>query len=131
MGNIRQEPGERYNNSATSVQPALSMLGDKPSIAVLPFSNFSSDPEQSYFADGMVDDIITALCHIRWLFVIARTSSFTYRDRAVDVRQIGCELGVRYVVVDPRCSPDVEAHLGGAVIFRGDELLILDLSEPV
>ena len=98
VGNVRQESGERSNSSATSVQPALSVLADKPSIAVLPFNNFSSDPEQSYFADGMVDDIITALCHIRWLFVIARTSSFTYRDRAVDVRQIGRELGVRYVL---------------------------------
>ena len=65
---------------------------------MLPFANFSGDAEQTYFADGMVDEIITALSRIKWLFVIARTSSFTYRDRAIDVRQIGRELGVRYIV---------------------------------
>jgi TolB-like protein len=73
-------------------------LPDKPSIAVLPFQNLSGDPEQEYFADGMVEDIITALSRMRWLFVIARNSSFTYKGRAVDVKQIGHELGVRYVV---------------------------------
>jgi TolB-like protein/class 3 adenylate cyclase len=73
-------------------------LPDKPSIAVLPFTNLSSDPEQEYFADGMVDDIITALSHFKALFVIARNSSFTYRGRAVDVKQVGRELGVRYVL---------------------------------
>jgi TolB-like protein len=77
---------------------AVIALGDRPSIAVLPFANFSGDAEQSYFADGMVDEILTALSRIKWLFVIARTSSFTYRDRAIDVRQIGRELGVRYVL---------------------------------
>jgi len=70
----------------------------KPSIAVLPFQNLSGDPEQEYFADGMVEDIITALSRLRWLFVIARNSSFTYRNRAMDVRQIGRELGVRYIL---------------------------------
>ena len=73
-------------------------LPDKPSIAVLPFQNMSDDPEQEYFADGIVEDIITALCHIRWLFVIARNSSFAYKGRAVDVKQVGRELGVRYVL---------------------------------
>jgi TolB-like protein/class 3 adenylate cyclase len=73
-------------------------LPDKPSIAVLPFTNLSSDPEQEYFADGMVDDIITALSHFKALFVIARNSSFTYKGRAVDVKQVGRELGVRYVL---------------------------------
>jgi TolB-like protein/Flp pilus assembly protein TadD len=73
-------------------------LPDKPSIAVLPFQNLSGDPEQEYFADGVVDEIITALSRMRWLFVIARNSSFTYRGRAVDVKQIGRELGVRYVL---------------------------------
>ena len=77
--------------------PALA-LPDKPSIAVLPFTNMSSDPEQDYFADGMVEDIITALSHFKALFVIARNSSFTYKGRAVDVKQIGRELGVRYVL---------------------------------
>jgi adenylate cyclase len=77
--------------------PALS-LPDKPSIAVLPFANMSGDPEQEYFADGMVEEIITALSRIRWLFVIARNSSFTYKGQAVDVKQVGRELGVRYVL---------------------------------
>ena len=70
-------------------------LPNKPSIAVLPFTNLSSDPEQEYFADGMVDEIITALSRFKALFVIARNSSFTYKGRAVDVKQVGRELGVR------------------------------------
>ena len=73
-------------------------LPDKPSIAVLPFQNMSGDPEQEYFADGMVEEIITALSHVRWLFVIARNSSFTYKGQAVNVKQVGRELGVRYVL---------------------------------
>src|SRR5258708_465754 len=73
-------------------------LPDKPSIAVLPFQNMSGDPEQEYFADGVVEDIITALSRFRSLFVIARNSSFTYKGKAVDVRQAGRELGVRYVL---------------------------------
>jgi TolB-like protein len=73
-------------------------LPDKPSIAVLPFQNMSGDPDQEYFVDGMVEEIITALSHIRWLFVIARNSSFTYKGQAVDVKQVGRELGVRYVL---------------------------------
>jgi len=77
--------------------PALP-LPDKPSIAVLPFANMSGDPEQEYFADGMVEEVITALSRIRWLFVIARNSSFTYKGQAVDVKQVGRELGVRYVL---------------------------------
>ena len=79
-------------------QPPACALPDKPSIAVLPFANMSGDPEQEYFADGMVEEIITALSRIRWLFVIARNSSFTYKGRAVDVKQVGRELGVRYVL---------------------------------
>jgi len=77
--------------------PALA-LPDKPSVAVLPFNNMSGDPEQEYFADGMVEEIITALSRIRWLFVIARNSTFTYKGRIVDVKQVGRELGVRYVL---------------------------------
>jgi TolB-like protein len=73
-------------------------LPDKPSIAVLPFTNMSGDPDQDYFADGMVEDIITALSHFKALFVIACNSSFTYKGRAVDVKQVGRELGVRYVL---------------------------------
>jgi adenylate cyclase len=77
--------------------PALP-LPDKPSIAVLPFANLSGDPEQEYFADGMVEEIITALSRIRWLFVIARNSTFAYKGKAIDVKQVGRELGVRYVL---------------------------------
>src|SRR5262249_33724152 len=73
-------------------------LPDKPSIAVLPFQNMSGDPEQEYFSDGMVEDIITALSRFKALFVIARNSSFTYKGKAVDIKQVGRELGVRYVL---------------------------------
>jgi adenylate cyclase len=73
-------------------------LPDKPSIAALPFQNMSGDAEQDYFCDGMVEDIITGLSRIRWLFVIARNSSFVYKGRTVDVKQVGRELGVRYVL---------------------------------
>ena len=84
-------------SAASAPRPALS-LPDKPSIAVLPFQNMSGDPEQDYFADGVVEEIITALSRMRWLFVIARNSSFTYKGRAVDVKLVGRELGVRYVL---------------------------------
>jgi TolB-like protein len=80
-----------------SAPPTLP-LSDKPSIAVLPFANMSGDPEQEYFVDGMVEEIITALSRIRWLFVIARNSTFTYKGQAIDVKQVGRELGVRYVL---------------------------------
>ncbi len=78
-------------------QPVLA-LPDKPSIAVLPFANMSGDPEQEYFVDGMVEEIIAALSRIRWLFVIARNSTFTYKGRPVDVKEVGRKLGVRYVL---------------------------------
>ena len=84
---------------STPAPPVLPLaLPDKPSIAVLPFANLSGDPEQEYFADGMAEEIITALSRIRWLFVIARNSSFTYKGQAVDVKQVGRELGVLYVL---------------------------------
>jgi adenylate cyclase len=73
-------------------------LPDKPSIAVLPFDNLSGDPEQEYFSDGMSEEVITALSRLRWLFVIARNSSFTYKGQAVDVKRVGREMGVRYVL---------------------------------
>ena len=78
--------------------PPVLALPDKPSIAVLPFQNLSGDPQQDYFADGMVEDIITGLARIKWLFVIARNSSFAYKGQSVDVKRIGRELGVRYVL---------------------------------
>ena len=81
--------------AAKTVAPPVLPLPDKPSIAVLPFVNMSGDPEQEYFVDGMVEEIITALSRIRWLFVIARNSSFTYKGQMVDVKQVGRDLGVR------------------------------------
>jgi TolB-like protein len=92
----------RVGSSAAARQsisaPAALPLPDKPSIAVLPFANMSGDPAQDYFADGMVEEIITALSRIRWLFVIARNSSFTYKGQHVDVKRVGRELGVLYVL---------------------------------
>ena len=89
-------------------------LPDKPSIAVLPFQNMSGDPEQEYFADGMVDDIITGLSRVKWLFVIARNSTFTYKGRAIDVKQVGRELGVRYVLEGSvrKCEPALKQDPG-------------------
>jgi adenylate cyclase len=89
----------RVQMEKSAAQPTAPLpLPDKPSIAVLPFQNMSGDPEQEYFTDGMVEDIITALSRIRWLFVIARNSSFIYKGKSVDVKQVGRELGVRYVL---------------------------------
>ena len=82
------------NKAASAPLPAA----DKPSLAVLPFQNMSGDPEQDYFADGMVEDIITGLSRIKWLFVIARNSTFAYKGSAIDVKKVGRELGVRYVL---------------------------------
>ena len=88
----------RVRLDGTSVRPSIAVAAERPSIAVLPFSNMSGDPEQEYFADGIVEEMITALSRLRWLFVIARNSSFTYKGRAVDVKQVGRDLGVRYVL---------------------------------
>jgi len=105
VGDVKETPPSNgtasLNAEAATAEeapaPALA-LPDKPSIAVLPFLNLSGDPAQDYFIDGVVEDIISALSRIRWLFVIARNSSFTYKGRAVDVKQVGRELGVRYVL---------------------------------
>ena len=94
---VTSEAGPADAASAESARPAL-MLPDLPSIAVLPFDNLSGDPEQEYFADGVVEEITTALSRFRHMFVIARNSSFTYKGRAVDVKQVGRDLGVRYVL---------------------------------
>src|SRR5262249_7336448 len=104
-----QDPVRTYQVSAPSeaqeVAPvrvaeaeSLPPLPDKPSIAILPFENMSGDPEQEYFADGMVEEITTALSRFKWLFVIARNSSFTFKGKAVDVKEVGRRLGVRYVL---------------------------------
>ena len=101
VGEVREE-----HPALVITQPAIvdalprpaAVLPDRPSIAVLPFQNLSADPEQQYFADGMVEEILTALSRIGWLCVIARNSGFTYKGQAVDVKQVGRELGVRYVL---------------------------------
>ena len=95
---VARVAAETRSNAAALQQSDPPSLPDKPSLAVMPFQNMSGDPEQEYFADGMVEEIITALSRIRWLFVIARNSSFTYKDQAIDVKQVGRELGVRYVL---------------------------------
>jgi TolB-like protein len=91
-------------------------LPDKPSVAVLPFANMSGDPEQEYFADGMVEEIITALSQIRWLFVIARNSTFTYKGQPVDVKQVGRELGVRYVLEGSVRKAGTQVRITGQLI---------------
>jgi TolB-like protein/Tfp pilus assembly protein PilF len=101
IGEVREEETTKRGalaDVAAQAQKLSFPLPDRASIAVLPFANMSGDPEQDYFAEGMADEIITALSRCAWLFVIARNSSFTYRGRTVDVRQVGRELGVRYVI---------------------------------
>lgn len=93
----RPDIDERASTSPNEMPSSL-VLPDKPSITVLPFQNLSGDPEQEYFADGIVEDIIAALSRIRWLFVIARNSSFTYKGRTLDAKGVSQELGVRYVL---------------------------------
>jgi adenylate cyclase len=99
-----EEPIRAYALKAASFVPAETgqarplLLPDKPSIAVLPFTNMSGDPQQEYFADGMTEEIVTGLARLKWLFVIARNSTFAYKSRTVDVRQVGQDLGVRYVL---------------------------------
>jgi adenylate cyclase len=101
-----QEPIRAYQVDATSGTREAASANvaeaesppDKPSIAVLPFDNMSGDPEQEYFADGMVEEIITALSRFKWLFIIARNSSFTFKGKAVDIKEVGRRLGVRYVL---------------------------------
>jgi TolB-like protein/class 3 adenylate cyclase len=118
-------------------------LPDKPSIAVLPFANLSGDPEQDYFADGMVEEIITALSRIRWLFVIAQNSTFTYKGQAADVKQVGRELGVHYVLQGSvrraggrvRIAAQLIDALSGAHLwadhFDGSLEAVFDLQEMV
>jgi TolB-like protein len=103
VGDVTEtQAAERVSIAASESTPdvlrPLPLLPSKPSIAVLPFQNLSGDPEQAYFADGVVEEIITALSRVRWLFVVARNSSFTYRGGAADLKQVGQELGVSYVL---------------------------------
>ena len=117
-------------------------LPDKPSIAVLPFENMSGDPEQEYFADGMVEEIITALSRFKWLFVIARNSSFTFKGKAVDIKEVGRELGVRYVL-EGACARQRRVRITGQLIdarqaahlwadrFEGDIEDVFELQDRV
>jgi TolB-like protein len=107
----------RVQTDAPAPLPVAALpLPDKPSIAVLPFANMSGDPEQEYFVDGMVEEIITALSRIRWLFVIARNSTFTYKGRAVDVQEVGRELGVRYVLEGSVRKAGTQVRITGQLI---------------
>src|SRR5437868_5790164 len=110
-----EEGAEHRRREAGEGSPPLP-LPDKPSIAVLPFANMSGDPEQEYFVDGMVEEIITALSRIRWLFVIARNSSFTYKGRPVDVKEVGRELGVRYVLEGSVRKAGTQVRITGQLI---------------
>jgi adenylate cyclase len=128
--------------SAQPWRPTLT-LPDEPSLAILPFQNISGDPEQEYFADGMVEELITALSRVRWLFVIARNSSFAYKGKSPDIRQVGRELGVRYVLEGSvrkaanrvRITGQLIDALSGAHIwadrFEGDFADVFDLQDQV
>src|SRR5437879_11368542 len=113
----------RNAEQANSNERQEPSLPDKPSVAVLPFQHLSGDPEQEYFADGVVEDIILALSRIRWLFVIARNSSFTYKGRAVDVRQVGRGLGVRYVLEGSVRKAGNRVSVGGVLICSSTDVL--------
>jgi TolB-like protein/DNA-binding SARP family transcriptional activator len=137
------EPAIRPAAPVEAAAAAPLPLPSKPSIAVLPFQNLSGDPEQDYFADGIVEEIITALSRMRWLFVIARNSTFTYKDRAIDVKQIGRELGVRYVLEGSVRKSASKVRIAGQLIdattgvhlwadrFDGTLEDIFDLQEQV
>jgi adenylate cyclase len=137
----RVRPG-KADAGASPEGPDLT-LPDKPSIAVLPFQNMSADPDQEYFADGMVEDIITELSRAKWLFVIARNSSFTYKGRAVDIKQVGRELGVRYVLEGSVRKAASRIRITGQLIdaatgahlwanrFDGDIADVFDLQDQV
>jgi TolB-like protein len=117
VGAVREFDGEL--DEATVLPSLPAFPPDKPSIAVLPFQNISDDPDQDYFADGLVEDIITALARFRSLFVIARQSSFTYRGKTVDIKQVGRELGVRYVLEGSVRRSGARLRISGQLINAG------------
>jgi len=137
------EPVEMFRVALGPGGAAALPLPDKPSIAVLPFTNMSGDPEQDYFADGLVEDITTALSRVRSFFVIARNSSFTYKNRTVDVRQVSRELGVRYVLEGSIRKSGARVRIVGQLIdattghhvwadrFDGDLSDIFDLQDRI
>lgn len=115
VGTVLEVPKADVATDASGPAQRLE-TSDRPSIAVLPFENLSGDPQQEYFGDGLVDDIITALSRFRALFVIARTSSFTYKGRAVDIKQVGNELGVRYVLEGSVRKAGTRLRINGQLI---------------
>jgi adenylate cyclase len=115
VGQVRETREVADPNPRDAPESALA-LPDKPSIAVLPFENMSGDPEQEYFADGMVEEIITALSRFKWLFVIARNSSFTFKGKAVDVKEVGRRLGVRYVLEGSVRKASGKVRIAGQLI---------------
>jgi adenylate cyclase len=133
----------RVEFAAPAVAAASPLIPDKPSIAVLPFTNMSGDPEQEYFADGLVEEIITGLSRVKSFFVIARNSSFTYKGRAVDVRQVSRELGVRYVLEGSIRKAGSRVRIVGQLVdaisghhvwadrFEGDISDVFDLQDKV
>lgn len=133
----------RVETDASASVGAPPPLPEKPSIAVLPFTNMSGDPDQEYFADGLVEDIITGLSRVNSFFVIARNSSFTYKGRAVDLRQVGRELGVRYVLEGSIRKAGSRVRISGQLVdaisghhiwadrFEGDVSDIFDLQDKV
>jgi TolB-like protein/class 3 adenylate cyclase len=137
----KNSPSTTKKTEVEIAQPLA--LPDKPSIAVLPFQNMSGDPEQEYFADGMVEDIITALSRFKSLFVIARNSSFTYKGKAIDIKQVGRELGVRYVLEGSVRKSGARLRITGQLIdattgahlwadkFEGELQEVFDLQDNV
>ncbi|WP_247802709.1 winged helix-turn-helix domain-containing tetratricopeptide repeat protein [Bradyrhizobium sp. 191] len=123
VGQVWEAREAAHSNPADAPEGALP-LPDKPSIAVLPFENMSGDPEQEYFADGMVDEIITALSRFKWLFVIARNSSFTFKGKAVEIREVGCKLGVRYVLQGAVRKASGKVRITGQLIEAATGALI-------
>jgi adenylate cyclase len=118
----RLKLGSRTRGPIAQPLPAIDhapALPDKPSIAVLPFENLSNDPEQDYFADGLVEDIITALSHFKRLFVIARNSSFTYKGKTIDIKEVGRELGVRYVLEGSVRKVGSKLRIAGQLVETG------------
>jgi adenylate cyclase len=116
VGQVREARAVADPNPGEAAPESAPALPDKPSIAVLPFENMSGDPEQAYFADGMVDEIITALSRFKWLFVIARNSSFTFKGQAVDIKEVGRRLGVRYVLEGAVRKASGKVRIAGQLI---------------
>lgn len=136
-------PEGQWTQEEPAITRSVPALPDKPSIAVLPFANMSNDPDQEYFADGIVEEIITALSRVNWLFVIAGNSSFTYKGRDVDVKQIGRELGVRYILQGSVRKVEGRVRISGQLVdastganlwadrFDGELANIFDLQDRV